>query len=217
MAYVDWMIRTKQLGTCSCDYGCPCEFNAPPTRLPCEGVMAMEIPEGYYGDVRLDGLELLMLLFEEVLGLDEGPRRRCRPLHGGLLLAAPAEVFLFDRPFIPGVGVACLVVVAISMALRYWCVMTLGRRWNTRIVILPGVPVITGGPYRFLRHPNYLAVVLEVATLPMIHTAWVTALLFSLTNVVILWVRITVEEFALRTHCSYESELGDKPRLMPFS
>jgi hypothetical protein len=56
MAYTDWMIRTKQLGTCSCDYGCPCEFNAPPTRLPCEGVMAMEITEGYFGDLRLDGL-----------------------------------------------------------------------------------------------------------------------------------------------------------------
>ncbi len=56
MAYVDWMIRTKQIGTCSCDFGCPCEFNAPPTRLPCEGVMAMEITEGYFGDIRLDGL-----------------------------------------------------------------------------------------------------------------------------------------------------------------
>jgi hypothetical protein len=58
VAYVDWMIRTKQIGTCSCDYGCPCEFNAPPTRLPCEGVMAMEITEGYFGDVRLDGLRV---------------------------------------------------------------------------------------------------------------------------------------------------------------
>jgi len=58
MAYVDWMIRTKQLGTCSCDYGCPCEFNAPPTRVPCEGVVAMEITEGYFGDVRLDGLRV---------------------------------------------------------------------------------------------------------------------------------------------------------------
>jgi hypothetical protein len=58
MGYVDWMIRTKQIGTCSCDYGCPCEFNAPPTRLPCEGVMAMEITEGYFGKVRLDGLRV---------------------------------------------------------------------------------------------------------------------------------------------------------------
>ncbi len=58
MTYVDWMIRTKQIGTCSCDYGCPCEAMAPPTRTPCEGVMAMEITEGYFGDVRLDGLRV---------------------------------------------------------------------------------------------------------------------------------------------------------------
>ena len=58
MSYVDWMIRTKQIGTCSCDYGCPCEFNAPPTRLPCEGVMAMEITEGHFGKIRLDGLRV---------------------------------------------------------------------------------------------------------------------------------------------------------------
>ena len=58
MAYANWMIRTKQIGTCSCDYGCPCEFMAPPTRLPCEGVMAMEITEGYFEDIRLDGLRV---------------------------------------------------------------------------------------------------------------------------------------------------------------
>ena len=58
MSYVNWMIRTRQLGACSCDYGCPCEFNAPPTRLPCEGVMAMEITEGHFGDVQLDGLRV---------------------------------------------------------------------------------------------------------------------------------------------------------------
>jgi len=58
MAYVDWKMSTKQIGMCSCDYGCPCEFNAPPTRLPCEGVMAMEITEGYFGKTRLDGLRV---------------------------------------------------------------------------------------------------------------------------------------------------------------
>ena len=56
MAYVDWMIRGKKLAVCSCDYGCPCEFQAPPTRVPCEGLEAMEIDEGYFGEVRLDGL-----------------------------------------------------------------------------------------------------------------------------------------------------------------
>jgi hypothetical protein len=56
MAYMDWMLKTRRLSTCSCDYGCPCEFNAPPTQGFCEGVEAMEIDEGYFGDVRLDGL-----------------------------------------------------------------------------------------------------------------------------------------------------------------
>ena len=58
MSYVDWMIKGNKLATCSCDFGCPCEFNAPPTRMPCEGVMAMEITEGHFGDVRLDGLRV---------------------------------------------------------------------------------------------------------------------------------------------------------------
>lgn len=58
MAYLDWMIKTKQLATCSCDYGCPCEFNAPPTKTPCEGVMAFDIEEGYFGNIRLDGLRV---------------------------------------------------------------------------------------------------------------------------------------------------------------
>ncbi len=58
MAHVDWMIRTKQIGTCSCDYGCPCEFNAPPTRTPCEGVVGMEITEGHFAAIRLDGLRV---------------------------------------------------------------------------------------------------------------------------------------------------------------
>jgi hypothetical protein len=56
MVYVDWMIKTKRLSSCSCDYGCPCEFMAPPTREICEGVEAAEISEGYFGDIRLDGV-----------------------------------------------------------------------------------------------------------------------------------------------------------------
>ena len=56
MAYTDWMIKVKRVVSCSCDYGCPCEFNAYPTRTPCEGVEAYEIVEGHFGDVRLDGL-----------------------------------------------------------------------------------------------------------------------------------------------------------------
>ncbi len=56
MAYVDWLLRGRKIGTCSCDYGCPCEFLGRPTNPPCEGLEAMEIDEGYFGSVRLDGL-----------------------------------------------------------------------------------------------------------------------------------------------------------------
>jgi methyltransferase len=65
------------------------------------------------------------------------------------------------------------------------------------VLVLPGEALVAGGPYRFLRHPNYLAVVLEVAALPLVHTAWATALAFSALNLVLLRVRIGVEERAL--------------------
>ena len=65
------------------------------------------------------------------------------------------------------------------MALRYWAIATLGERWNTRVIVVPGAPAVTAGPYRFLRHPNYLAVVVEVAALPLVHGAWLTALVAS--------------------------------------
>ena len=79
MSYVDWMIRTKQIGACSCDYGCPCEFNAPPTRLPCEGVMAMEITEGYFSDIRLDGLRVAGV-YNWPGPVHEGKGGTCQPL-----------------------------------------------------------------------------------------------------------------------------------------
>lgn len=119
-------------------------------------------------------------------------------LHAALLVGAPAEVLLLDRPFLPWLGWPMLAVVAATMALRYWVVATLGERWTTRVLVLPGAPLVARGPYRFLRHPNYLAVVLEVAALPLVHTAWITALVCSLANLLVLALRIRVEDAALR-------------------
>ncbi|MDX1630805.1 MAG: isoprenylcysteine carboxyl methyltransferase family protein [Thermoanaerobaculia bacterium] len=118
-------------------------------------------------------------------------------LHGALLVAAPLEVWLLDREFHPLVGPAMLLVLAATMALRYWVVATLGVRWTTRVMVLPGAPRIRRGPYRWARHPNYLAVGLEVVALPLVHSAWITALLFGLANGCLLAVRIRVEERAL--------------------
>ncbi|MDQ1599598.1 MAG: methyltransferase, partial [Actinomycetota bacterium] len=80
-----------------------------------------------------------------------------------------------------------------------WCISSLGRQWCTRIVVVPGLSTVTSGPYRFLRHPNYLAVVLEGIALPLVHTAWVTAAVFTVANAALLRVRIAAEEQALRS------------------
>ena len=92
-----------------------------------------------------------------------------------------------------------LALVVASQALRWWCITTLGPRWNTRVIVVPGLPLVTGGPYRWFRHPNYVAVVVEGFALPLVHTAWVTALVFTVLNIPLLAVRLRDEERALRT------------------
>jgi methyltransferase len=118
-------------------------------------------------------------------------------IHVALLVAAPVEVGLLRRPFLPWLGWPMLVLVAATMALRYWVVATLGERWATRVLVLPGAPLVAGGPFRFLRHPNYLAVAVEVAALPLVHTAWLTALACGAANALVLRRRIRVEDEAL--------------------
>ena len=118
-------------------------------------------------------------------------------VHVALLLGAPAEVLLLERPFLPWLGWPMLALVAATMSLRYWVVATLGERWATRVLVLPGAPLVAGGPFRWLRHPNYLAVAVEVVALPLVHTAWITALLCGTANLAILALRIRVENAAL--------------------
>jgi methyltransferase len=90
-----------------------------------------------------------------------------------------------------------LAVVLLSQGLRWWCVASLGRRWNTLVIVVPSAPLVTRGPYRWLRHPNYVAVVTEGLALPLVHSAWLTALGFTLANAIVLGVRIRVENAAL--------------------
>jgi methyltransferase len=118
-------------------------------------------------------------------------------LHTGLLGAALAEVWFAHRPFVPALGWTMLVLVVLSQALRWWCIATLGPRWNTRIVVIPGLPLVAAGPYRWLRHPNYVAVVVEGSALPLVHSAWITAVTFSALNALLLRVRISAENVAL--------------------
>ena len=117
--------------------------------------------------------------------------------HAAFLVACVAEPWLLGRPFAMPWGFVALGFAVLAQALRYWAITTLGPRWNTRVIVLPDVAPITEGPYRFVRHPNYVAVVLELLVLPLVHGAWLTALVFSVGNVLLLRVRVRVEEAAL--------------------
>src|ERR1019366_4608785 len=116
-------------------------------------------------------------------------------LYTGLLVACLIEAT--HRSFIPALGWPMIAVVVLSQALRWWCIAVLGRRWNTRVIVIPGLPLVERGPYRWLSHPNYAAVVAEGIALPLVRTAWITALAFTVVNAALLRVRISSESAAM--------------------
>jgi len=118
-------------------------------------------------------------------------------LHVGLLVGCLVEPLVLHRPFIPALGWPMLAVVVAAQVLRWWCITTLGSQWNTRVVVVPGADRVTGGPYRLIPHPNYVAVVAEGVALPLVHSAWITAVLFTVLNAALLRTRIKVENTAL--------------------
>ena len=120
-------------------------------------------------------------------------------LHTGFLVAMLVEAVL-RRPTVPGaLAWSMLAVVLAAQGLRWWCIATLGPRWNTRVIIVPGLAPVRSGPYRFLSHPNYVAVVVEGVALPLVHAAWITAVVFTVLNAGLLAVRIRAEDTALAT------------------
>jgi methyltransferase len=120
-------------------------------------------------------------------------------LHTGLLVGALVEAWV-RRPGVPSpLAWSMLALVLASQALRWWCITTLGPRWNTRVIVVPGLAPVRSGPYRLLSHPNYVAVVVEGIALPLVHAAWITALVFTVLNAGLLAVRIRAEDAALAT------------------
>ncbi len=118
-------------------------------------------------------------------------------LHAAFLPACALEPLLWPRAWPWALALGALSVATLAMALRWWAIATLGSRWSTRIVTWPGLPLVRAGPYRLLRHPNYLAVVLELLAVPLIGGAVVTAAVATLANLLLLAVRIRAEEGAL--------------------
>ncbi|MFC9504762.1 isoprenylcysteine carboxyl methyltransferase family protein [Streptomyces sp. NPDC057002] len=118
-------------------------------------------------------------------------------LHTGLLVGALAEVWIRRPDVVPALAWAMLALVALAQGLRWWCVATLGRQWNTRVIVVPGAARVTGGPYRWIPHPNYVAVAVEGLALPLVHSAWATAIVFTALNGSLLATRIRAEDAAL--------------------
>ena len=119
-------------------------------------------------------------------------------LHTALLAGCLIEAA--HRAFIPALGWPMLAVVIAAQTLRWWCIATLGPQWNTRVVVVPDAGRVSGGPYRFSRflpHPNYVAVVIEGIALPLVHSAWLTTVVFTVLNAALLGSRISVEDKAL--------------------
>lgn len=118
-------------------------------------------------------------------------------LHAGLLAGSLAETWLLARPFIDAVGYPMLAILALAGAGRIWVISTLGERWTTKVFVAPGSNRIRTGPYRYFSHPNYAIVVVEGVALPLVHTNWITAIVFTVANAVLLTIRIRVENRAL--------------------
>jgi methyltransferase len=119
-------------------------------------------------------------------------------LHTALLAGCIAEPLALHRAFIPALGYPMLAVVLAANGLRWWCIATLGARWTARVIALPGQPLVRSGPYRWFAHPNYVAVIVEGAALPLVGSGWITAACFTVLNAVLLTVRIRCEVRALR-------------------
>ncbi len=134
---------------------------------------AVERGAGHYP--LMVGLHVLWLVSTLVEGLLRGPEI---PVWWPLPLAA----FLLVQP------------------LRYWAIVSLGTNWNTRVLVVPGMKPVKAGPYRYLSHPNYVVVAVEILAFPLIFGAWLTAVFFSLLNAALLFVRIRTEDRALREH-----------------
>lgn len=124
-------------------------------------------------------------------------------LHSLWLVCAPLEVFWLDRAFSWPIFSWALPIFMLGQILRFLAMNELKERWTARIITINGLSPVTSGIYRYLRHPNYLGVILEIIALPLIHDAYLTAGVFTILNLWLLKIRITAEEKALQKDNNY--------------
>jgi methyltransferase len=136
-------------------------------------------------------------------------------LHTAILAGAVLEVLLLRRPFLPWLAIPAMVLVVAATWTRWWVIQTLGLHWNVGVVDSTRHGVVDAGPYRWVRHPNYAAVFVELVALPLVHTAWITAALGGILHVFVLRARIATEDRVLLASAEYRAQMGGKPRFLP--
>lgn len=130
-------------------------------------------------------------------------------LHLSFFLALIFEVVGFNRAFSP-LWPIWLSLFLLAQVGRVWVIMSLGKHWNTKIIVVPDAEVIIKGPYRYVKHPNYLIVATEIIVISLLFNAYYTAMIFSLLNVWMMSVRIPLEERALKEHTEYSTAFKQK-------
>lgn len=135
-------------------------------------------------------------------------------VHVLFFLSLIFEVSYFNKA-VSSLWIVYVLFFTLAQGLRVWSLLSLGKFWNTKIIIMPNVNIISSGPYKFIRHPNYLVVVIELLVLPLIFNAYFTAIIFTLLNMVVLSIRIPIEENALIRETNYKAVFHQRARFAP--
>jgi methyltransferase len=147
--------------------------------------------------------------------VDEPKFRWMVLLHTAVLIGAALEVVFLRRPFLPWLAAPMFVIFLAANALRWWVIRSLGEHWNVQVVDSTRLGVVTSGPFRYVRHPNYAAVFSELLALPLIHTAWITAIAGAIAHIGVLAQRLSTEERVLLANPDYRAAMSGKPRFLP--
>ena len=147
--------------------------------------------------------------------VDEPKFRWMVLLHTAVLIGAALEVVFLKRPFLPWLAAPMFAIFLAASALRWWVIRSLGAHWNVQVVDSSCLGVVTSGPFRYVRHPNYAAVFSELLALPLIHTAWITAIAGAIAHIGVLAQRLSTEERVLFANPDYRAAMSGKPRFLP--
>ncbi len=187
------------------------------TSLPLFTALLVAVGLGRLAELRISQRRRNDLAASGVAPVAESPLhfRAMVVVHTGVIVGAGVETWIARRELVPSLALTMLTLVVAANALRLWAIATLGRHWNVRIMASLPLGVVSDGPFRFIRHPNYVAVFVELFALPLIHGAWVTAAAGTAAHAWVLFHRIRAEEAMLLRDPRYRAEMGYKPRFFP--